>query len=90
MLSLSSRDFLPLVLLDGDFNLPQNLFGDCAEGPAEHVHGVRRVEIEYRLKVLIFNVFAGVNPAAGHERVGCADREGFPEADAYVEVIKFI
>jgi len=90
MLSLSSRDFLPLVLLDGDFNFPQNLFGDCTDGPAQRIHGVRCVEIEYRLKVLIFNIFAGVNPAAGHERICGTDREGFPEANAYVEVIKFI
>lgn len=79
------RDFLTLILLDGDFNLPQNGFADLADSTAQGGNGFRGVEIQNRLKVLITE--GCFQPTPGHKGIGGADRSGVDECHAFVIVM---
>ena len=76
-----------LIILDGDFDLPQHLFTGIADGRTEGGDGLRRIKVKDVQKVLMLKVFAGVQPAAGHEQISGADGRRVSEGRAYVEII---
>ena len=81
------REFLALVILDGDFDLPQHLSVDPAHRRAQLSSGFRGVEIEDAQEILMLEAVVRFKPAAGHERVGDADGGGALEGRSYVELI---
>ena len=81
------REFLALVILDGDFDLPQHLSVDPAHRRAQLGGGFRGVEIEDAQEILMLEAVVRFKPAAGHERVGDADGGGALEGRSYVELI---
>ena len=81
------REFLALVILDGDFDLPQHLSVDPAHRRAQLGGGFRGVEIEDAQEILMLEAVVRFKPAAGHERVGNADGGGALEGRSYVELI---
>ena len=76
------REFLALVILDGDFDLPQHLSVDPAHRRAQLGGGFRGVEIEDAQEILMLEAVVRFKPAAGHERVGNADGGGVTAAPA--------
>ena len=83
------REFLPLIVLDGHFNLPQDLFADLAHRRAQSGDGGWRVEVEHRQEVFMNEGFLRVQAAAGQQGVGGADHGGISERRPDVEVIIF-
>ena len=81
------REFLALVILDGDFDLPQHLSVDPAHRRAQLGGCFRGVEIEDAQEILMLEAVVRFKPAAGHERVGDADGGGALEGRSYVELI---
>ena len=81
------REFLALVILDGDFNLPQHLSVDPAHRRTQLGGGFRGVEVEDIQEILVFKVALRVKTASGHEQIGDADGGGAAKRDAYVEII---
>lgn len=75
------------IVLDRDFDLPQYLLTGIADNRAESGNGITGVEVEYAQKVLMLKVVAGVQSAAGHERVGGADSCRVLERHPYVVII---
>ena len=80
-------EFLALVILDGDFDLPQHLSVDPAHRRAQLGGGFRGVEIEDAQEILMLEAVVRFKPAAGHERVGDADGGGALEGRSYVKFI---
>lgn len=81
------REFLALVILDGDFDLPQHLSVDPAHRRAQLGGGFRGIKIEDAQEILMLEAVVRFKPAAGHERVGDADGGGTLEGRSYVELI---
>ena len=81
------RDFLALIIFDGDFDLAQHLSADPAYRRAQLGGGFRGVEVEDIQKILVFKVVLRVKTASGHEQIGDADGGGAAKRDAYVEII---
>ena len=81
------REFLALVILDGDFDLPQHLSVDPAHRRAQLGGCFRGVEIEDAQEILMLEAVVRFKPAAGHERVGDADGGGALKSRSYVELI---
>jgi len=75
---------LPLIVFNGDFDIPQDFLGYIADGSTQGVHALRCIEIEYRQKILVVQIFGSVDPAAGHDTVRCADGKGVLERGPYV------
>ena len=75
------------IVLDGDLNLPQYLLTGIADNRAESGNGIAGVEVEYAQKVLMLKVVAGVQSAAGHERVGGTDSCRVLERHPYIVII---
>ncbi|WP_243122522.1 hypothetical protein [Clostridium sp. KNHs216] len=84
------REVFAFIIFNGDFNLPQHPLTFFADRRAEGGDGIRRVEIKDAQKVLMLKVFVGFQPAAGHEGVGQADRDGISELCSDVEFIIFL
>ena len=81
------RNFLALIILDGDFDLAQHLSADPAYRRTQLGGGFRGVEVEDIQKILVFKVVLRVKTASGHERIGDADGGGAAKRDAYIEII---
>ncbi|MDL2233178.1 hypothetical protein LJC63_06315 [Ruminococcaceae bacterium OttesenSCG-928-L11] len=77
-----------LLFFYRNFNLSQDFFRHSADRSAKGVNAGGRVEIEDRLKILIRDIFGGVDPAAGHQAVRHADRQGFTECDFDIQFVK--
>ena len=80
---------LALVSLDGDFDLPQDLFAGLADRRSEDANRVCGVEVEDGLEVLVVEVVGGVKPAAAHHHIRCADGSGVFENSSQVVFIIF-
>lgn len=78
---------LALISLDGDFDLPQDLFAGHADRRAEDADRFRGVEVEDGLEVLVAEITGGVKPAAAHQRIGGADSPGVFEYRSQVVFI---
>ena len=78
---------LALIVLDGDLNLPQNLFAGVADNRAKGGNGIAGIEIEYAQKILVLKIVARIQSTAGHERVGGADGSRVLECHTYVVII---
>jgi hypothetical protein len=81
------RDFLALVILDGDFDLPQHQLAGLADGRSKGGDGLRGVEIKDVQKILMLEVISRLHPAAGQQRIGGADNGGVPKSGSDVELI---
>lgn len=81
------RDFLALIIFDGDFDLTQHLSADPAHRRTQLGGGFRGIEVEDIQEILVFKVALRVKTASGHERIGDADGGGAAKSDAYVEII---
>ena len=81
------REFLPLIVLDGHFDLPQHLLADLADRRAQGGDGGRGVEVEHGQEILMDEGFLRDQAAAGQKGVGGADHGGVSERDADVEII---
>ena len=67
------REFLPLIVLDGHFDLPQHLFADLAHRRAQCGDGGRRIEVKHREEILMDEGFLRVQATAGQKGVGGTD-----------------
>ena len=76
-----------LIILDGDFYLPQNLLDYLADCRAQGRDGGGGVEVEDTQEILVFKVGLRLKPAAGHERISDAHGGGVTKGNAYVEII---
>ena len=83
------REFLSLIVLDGNFDLPQHLFAGFTDRCTEGGNGGRRVEVEHGEEILVEKVFLRLQSAAGQQGVGGADDSGISERCPDVEVIIF-
>ena len=83
------REFLPLIVLDGNFDLPQHLFAGFTDRRAQGGDGGRRVEVEHGEEILMEKMFLRLQSAAGQQGVGGADHGGISERRPDVEVIIF-
>ena len=81
------REFLALVILDGDFDLPQHQLAGLADGRSKSGDGLRGVEIKDVQKILMLEVISRLHPAAGRQRIGGADNGGVPKSGSDVELI---
>ena len=81
------RDFLALIILDGDFDLPQHQLAGLADGRSKSGDGLRGVEIKDVQKILMLEVISRLHPAAGQQRIGGADSGGVPKCGSDVELI---
>ena len=81
------REFLPLIVLDGNFDLPQHLFAGFTDRRAQGGDGGRRVEVEHGQEIFMDEGFLRVQPATGQKGVSGADQGGVSERNADVEVI---
>ena len=75
------------IVLDGDLDLPQHLLTGVTDNRAERGNGIAGIEVEYAQKVLVLKIVAGVQSAAGHERVGGADSCRVLERHPYIVII---
>ena len=82
--------FFTLIILDGDFDLPQDQLAALTNGRAEGGDGGRGVEVEHIEEIFVGEVFLRLQPAAGQQGVGGADHGGVSEGRAHVEVIIII
>ena len=73
--------------MDGDADLPQHLLIDLADCRSQRPDGGGGVEVEDRHKVLMAEILLRLQPAAGHQGVGDADRGGGFELDFDVKFI---
>ena len=80
-------EFLALVILDGDFDLPQHQLAGLADGRSKGGDGLRGVEIKDVQKILMLEVISRLHPAAGQQRIGGADNGGVPKSGSDVELI---
>ncbi|MCD8099407.1 MAG: hypothetical protein LUE06_02340 [Oscillospiraceae bacterium] len=76
-----------LIFFYRDFNLPQYLSADFADRRAKGGNRVRGVEVEDAQKILVFKIILRLQVAAGHQRVGDADRGGAAKRRSDVEFI---
>jgi hypothetical protein len=81
------RDFLALIILDGDFDLPQHQLAGLADGRSKSGDGLRGIEIKDIQKILMLEVISRLHPAAGQQRIGGADNGGVPKSGSDVELI---
>ena len=81
------RDFLALIILDGDFDLPQHQLAGLADGRSKGGDGLRGIEIKDIQKILMLEVISRLHPAAGQQRIGGADNGGIPKSGSDVELI---
>ena len=81
------RAMLALIFFDTDLDLPQHLLVDLADRCAERSHRGRGIEVEHVEKILMFEIAARLQTAAGHEGVGDADGGGVSESGSDVELI---
>ncbi len=79
--------FFPLILLDGDFDLPQYRLAALADRRTQFGEGVRGIEVENIQKILVRKIVFRLQAAAGHERVCDADSGGTSELRPDVELI---
>jgi hypothetical protein len=79
-----------LIFLDGDFDLPENLFGQGADRRAQCVYRAECVEIENRLKILVLKIHVRIEAAAGYEAISNADRRGVYESHFEIEIVVFL
>ena len=71
---------LTIVSFDGHFDLPQHLLTALADGRAQHADCRRRAEGKDICEVIRGEVFIRLQPTAGHECTGDADRCGVLES----------
>ena len=83
------REFLPLIVLDGHFDLPQHLFAGFTDRRAQGGDGGRRVEVEHGEEILMEKMVLRLQSAAGQQGVGGAGHGGISERRPDVEVIIF-
>ena len=76
-----------LIVLDGDADLPQHLLVCLADGCSQRPDHSGGVEVEDRHEVLMAEILLRLQPAAGHQGVGDADRGGGFELDFDVVLI---
>ena len=81
------REFIALIILNGDPDLPQHRLIALAHRRAQRGDGGGGVEVKDAEKILVFIVVVRVKPAAGHERVGDADGGGALKGRSYVKFI---
>ena len=79
---------MPLLFLNDEFNIPQDLLREfpcrCPEG-VHHVGGIELIDV---LEVILFEIVGGIEAAARHQGVCDTVGEGFLEGDAEVEVVE--
>ena len=76
-----------LIVLDGDLDVPQDLFAGIADNRTKGGNGITGIEIEYAQEVLVLKIVLRIQTATGHERVGGTYRSCVFERDAYVVII---
>ena len=79
--------FFTLILSDGDFNLPQDLFAALTDGCPQFRYRFQRIEIKDAQKVLMLKVIPRLHAAAGHQGICHADGGGVLKLNADIEVI---
>ena len=87
MLGAPFRDFISLILFDGNLNHPQDLFAALADRRPQFRHCVQGVEVEHAQKVLVLEMGFRFQAAAGHKRIGGADGSRLPELHSDVDAI---
>ena len=78
-----------LIVLDGDADLPQYLLVYLADRRAQRPHGGGGVEVEDRHEILMAEILLRLQPAAGHQGVGDADRGGGLELEPQLQLQHF-
>ena len=73
-------EFFPLVILDGDFDLPQHLFTDLTDCAAQDGSGLGRIEVKdgHEIDMLIPGI--RFQTASGQHHIGCAGNRRFVES----------
>ena len=86
------REFFPLIVPDGDFDLSQNLFVGLTDGHAQGGDGSFGVEVEEVQKILMLEIAFRLQTAARHHSVGDTYRGGTFESHLNVKIImtKFV
>ena len=79
--------FFTLILSDGDFDLPQDLFAALTDGCPQFRYRFQRIEIKDAQKVLMLKVIPRLHATAGHQGIGHADGGGVLKLNADIEVI---
>ena len=79
--------FFTLIILNGDFDLPQDQLAALADRRAEGGDGGRGVEVEHIEEIFMGEVFLRLQPTSGQQGVGGADHGGVSESRAHVEII---
>ncbi|MDR1668371.1 MAG: hypothetical protein LBR76_00245, partial [Oscillospiraceae bacterium] len=75
---------------DGDFDVPQNLFGQIAGRDAEGVGHIRRIEVGNALKIFLVQNFCGVDAAPRHHGIRYATGEGFLKRRTERGIVRFL
>ena len=78
---------LTLIILDGDFNLPQNLLIYFTDRCAEGGDGLRGVKVKNAEEIFMLKVVLRLQSAPGHQRIGDAYGSGVSECHSDVEII---
>ena len=81
------REFISLISLDGDFDLPQDLFIGLTDGHAQGGEGISGIEIEKAQKILMIEIVLRLQAAAGHKCVGNTDRCSLPKLHTKLTII---
>ena len=84
------RVFLTLIILNGNFDLPQDLLAGLADSRAQGGDGGWGIEIKDVQEILMGEVFLRLQAAAGQQGVGGADDGSVSERRAHVEIIIII
>jgi hypothetical protein len=79
-----------LVFLNCDLYIPQDFLRDRADRFPQRIYRVGCVEVEYRQKILMPEVFAGVDAAPCHYGVRRADGQRFLERYGYIKLVKIL
>jgi hypothetical protein len=75
------------MILDGDFDLPQDLLTGTADGGAQCCKCIAGVEVKYAEKIFVCKLLVRVQTAPGEQHIGGADHGGVSEGHPDVEVI---
>ncbi|MDY6180446.1 MAG: hypothetical protein SPI15_06295 [Candidatus Faecousia sp.] len=81
------RQLFAFVFFDGDFDTAENFFADLADGAAQSVHCLGRIEVKDRHEILCAKVSIFHQTAPGKQSIGGADGGCVDECHAFVEVM---
>ena len=81
------RQLFAFVFFDGDFDTAQDFFADLADGAAQSIYRLRRIEVKDRHELLRGKVGISRQTAPGKQGVGCADGGCVEKCHAFVIVM---